>query len=65
MIRENFIFYRSYAEAVRELPDKQRLHLLDALISYAIDGADITLNGVEKGMFALMRQSIDSNIHRR
>lgn len=63
-MRDSFIFYRSYAEALRELTDKQRLHLLDAIIAYVLDNESITLNGVEKGMFALIRPQLDANNQR-
>ena len=36
--RGQFTFYRSYWEALRELPKKDRLPILDALIAYALDG---------------------------
>ena len=63
-MRDSFVFYRSYMEALRTLPSEQRLNLVDALISYALDGADVSLDGVEKGMFALIRPQLDANQQR-
>ena len=63
-MRESFIFYRSYMEALRTLPAEQRLNLMDALIAYALDGSEVSLDGVEKGMFALIRPQLDANQQR-
>ena len=38
--RGQFTFYRSFWEAVKALPKKDRLPILEAIISYALDGAD-------------------------
>lgn len=36
--RSQFTFYRSFWEAVQSLPKKDRLPVLEAIISYALDG---------------------------
>lgn len=60
-MRESFIFYRSYAEALRELPDEQRLILYDAIMLYALDGKEPKLKGIEKAIFALIRPQLQAN----
>lgn len=60
-MRESFIFYRSYAEALKELPDEQRLILYDAIMSYALDGKEPKLKGIEKAIFALIRPQLQAN----
>ena len=36
--RSQFTFYRSFWEAVQSLPKKDKLPVLEAIISYALDG---------------------------
>ena len=55
-----FMFYRSFRDAIRQLPRRQQLALYDAIADYALDGTipDID-NKIADAMFALMRSSID------
>ena len=63
-MRDSFIFYRSYVEALKELPDENRLHIMDAVLRYALEGEEPNLTGVEKAVFVLMRPQIDANNRR-
>lgn len=54
--------YRSYFEALIELPDEQRLNLYDAISRYALDGEEVNLKGVEKAIFLLIKPQISANI---
>lgn len=59
--RGQFTFYRSFWEAVQELPKKDRLPILEAIISYALDG--VTPAGMTKGQnafFSLVKPNLDS-----
>lgn len=61
MERSQFTFYRSYWEALQELPKKDRSAILDALIPYALDGAEPAgLTKVQQAVFALIRPTLDS-----
>lgn len=61
MERNQFTFYRSYWEALRELPKKDRSAILDALIPYALDGAEPSgLTKMQSAVFALVRPTLDS-----
>ena len=55
-----FMFYRSFRDAIRQLPRRQQLALYDAISDYALDGTipDID-NKIADAMFALIRPSID------
>lgn len=55
-----FMFYRSFRDAIRQLPRRQQLALYDAIADYALDGTipDID-NKIADAMFALMKPSID------
>ena len=54
------MFYRSFRDAIRQLPRRQQLALYDAIADYALDGTipDID-NKIADAMFALIRPSID------
>ncbi len=61
MQRDSFVFYKSYAEALHELTDKQRLSVYDALVKFAIYGEESKLSGLSKAIFVLMRPQIEAN----
>ena len=59
-IKDAFVCYRSYIEAIRLLPDDKRWGFFDGIYRYALDGIEPTFNGTESVMFTLMRANIDS-----
>lgn len=63
--REGFVFYRSYVEAIRELPADQMKRIFLAIADYALDGIetedeDPTVNMV----MCLVKPQIDANTRR-
>lgn len=60
MVRDGFIFYRSFAEAVGCLSDSERLAVLDAILAYGLDGEDNS-EGVAAAMMKLIKPQIDAN----
>ena len=61
-MRDNMIFYRSFAEAARNVPDEDRLAFYDALFDYAFNGEepeDVT--GVAMALFTIAKANIDAN----
>jgi hypothetical protein len=61
MIRESFVFYRSFAEALRDLDEITRVHCYDAITKYALDGETTELSGIESAVFKLIKPQIDAN----
>lgn len=62
MERESFIFYRSFYDAIAELPKDIRIEVLTAIIEYALFGrAPENLKTFAKGMFTLIKPNIDAN----
>lgn len=59
--RDSFIFYRSYAEALEGLPDKNKLAIINAIISKSLNFEEPKLEGIEKNLFALIRPQIEAN----
>lgn len=60
MKRKQFTFYRSFWEAVKDLPNEDRLKALDAIIGYALDGDEPGCGGVSKSIFVLVKPVLDS-----
>lgn len=59
--RGQFTFYRSFWEAVRDLPKKDRLPIYEAVIAYALDGTEPAgLSKAQAGYFLLMKPNLDS-----
>lgn len=60
--RGQFTFYRSFWEAVKGLPKKDRLPILEAIISYALDGTEPTsLTQTQAGFFLLVKPNLDAS----
>lgn len=60
--RGQFTFYRSFWEAIKVLPKKDRLPILEAIISYALDGAPPSaLSQSQLAFFSLVKPTLDSS----
>ncbi len=59
--RESFIFYKSFFEAIKGLPDNERLEMYDGIIKYAINGEKIFLDGFKNQLFCLIKPQLDAN----
>lgn len=60
--RSQFTFYRSFWEAVQSLPKKDKLPVLEAIISYALDG--VTPSGLsqsQSAFFLLVKPNLDAS----
>lgn len=62
---DSFVFYRSFHEAIAELPREQYGNILFAVNEYALNGVEPELSGVEKTIFTLIKPQIDANNRRK
>lgn len=62
MDRKAFKFYRSYYDVALELPDKDRLEFLMALLEIQFTGSHRQLKGMSKFAFISQKHSIDAQI---
>lgn len=61
MKREQFTFYRSYYDALNDLPEKERAKVLFAMLAYALDEEEPNgLTGICSACFKLIRPTLDS-----
>ena len=61
MERESFVFYMSFYEALKDLPDETYVRLSKALCEYALHGVVPELEGFEKSIFIAIKPQIDAN----
>ena len=62
MERKGFIFYASFYEAIKELPNENQLKVYQAITNFALTGIEPNdLNGIEKAVFILIKPQIIAN----
>lgn len=62
MIRDSFVFYRSFAKAIKRLKsDEERLELYDAIIAYGLDGEETENSAIVSALMELIVPQIDAN----
>lgn len=59
-MRDSIVFYRSYYEIIKELPDEQKLKVYEAIFEYGLNENEIELDGLIKAIFNLAKPNIDS-----
>jgi len=65
MKTDSFVFYRSFYEAIKELPDSDRLAMYDAICEYALEHENTAGTPVSRGMMALIIPQLEANFKRR
>jgi hypothetical protein len=64
MVRNSFVFYGSFFEAIKELEDKDKGIISYAIMQYGLTGETPNLRGYLKSMFLLIKPQIDANNER-
>lgn len=59
--KDSFVFYRSFFEAIKDLPDNEQLQLYKAICNLALDEVEIELDGIANTLFKLMKPNIIAN----
>lgn len=62
---ESFISYRSFHDALKDLPMDQYGKIMYAIHEYALNQTEIELSGIEKMAFTLIKPQLDANIRRQ
>ena len=63
-MRDSVVFYRSFWEAIKQLPEKERLESLTAILEYGLDEIEPKSAGVASAMFLMAKPQIDANNRR-
>jgi hypothetical protein len=61
MKRDTFIFYRSFYEAIIELPEENRCEIFNAIADYSLNFKDPNLSGISKTVWILIKPQLDAN----
>lgn len=61
MARDSFIFYRSFYEAISELPKENQADTYNAIMQYALNQEEVELIGISKAIFSLVKPQLDAN----
>ena len=66
MERDSFVFYRSFYEAIKELPNDVQLEILTSLMEYSFNGNNISEkhSPFARSIFTLIKPLIDSSSKR-
>ena len=60
-MRESVVFYRSFYEAVKELPPEQFKAAVTAIMEYGLNEKEPETSGIERTIFLLTKPQIDAN----
>lgn len=63
-MRNSFVFYRGWKEAIDELPDREKLAIYEAICNYALDGKIPDFTGLLNALFKSFVPQIDINTKR-
>lgn len=58
-MRDSFIFYKSFYDAISELTNEQKMDVLLAVMEYGFYGREPEESGVAKAIFILVKHQID------
>lgn len=59
-MKDSFVFYASFYEAISNLPGETRLEVYEAICKYALQGELPELSPIAKAMFTVMRPVMDA-----
>ena len=59
--KDSFIFYRSFFQAINDLPETNQLEIFKAISSYALDFEEPDLSGLSKTIFTLIKPQLTAN----
>ncbi len=59
--RSSFVFYESFYEAIKEIPEEDQLKALKAIIDYSLYRTVPELKGTSKVIFMMAKPNLDAN----
>ena len=60
-MKDSFIFYNSYAEAILQLPEKEQLKALWAIINHSLTGEEQKTTGMANIVYTMAKPQIEAN----
>ena len=62
-MRDSVLFYRSFYDAMKNIPPEERLKVYDSIMEYGMYDHKPDLDGVALAIFLLAKPQIDRSIH--
>lgn len=63
-MKESIIVYRSFYEAIKDLPKELQADAWNAIFEYGLNQNEIELNGIVSTVFKLVKPQLDANLKR-
>lgn len=60
-MRDSIVFYRSFYEAIKELPPEDFKRTVEAIMEYGLNDTEVVASGVAKAIFIMAKPQIDKN----
>ena len=64
MERDSFVFYRSFYECIKKLPEDTQLELYRATMEYALNQEEVDMSDLGEAIFNLIRPQLEANYKR-
>ena len=64
MDRDSFVFYRSFYEAIKDVPKRHRTVIYESVFEYVFEQKEAQLDGIPSAIWKLIRPQIDSSAKR-
>ena len=61
-MRDSLIFYRSFYEAIKELPKENQWEIYNSIFSFGLDFKEEKLTWISKTIFTLIKPQLEANI---
>lgn len=62
---DSFVFYRSFWDGIKDLPQESFVRLVSAICAYALDDVEPDLSGLEMAVFRSWQANVDASQKRR
>ena len=59
--KDSFVFYRSFYEALCQVPKKHRTEIYDAIFAYVFESRDASLSGAPGALWTLIKPQLDAS----
>jgi hypothetical protein len=63
-MRDSFIFYRSFYEAIKDCNDVDQLALFKAIFEFGLNESEVNLTGLQNTLFKLIKPQLSANTKR-
>lgn len=60
-MRDSSIFYRSFYEAIKSLPESNQLEVYNAIFEYSFNFVEVELTGLSNTIFTLIKPQLEAN----